>query len=122
MSVATLGYSAINSYVFGVISIVVNSLLIYVIQKRRSRVIGAYKHMMTACAILDICFSAVYILASPTFAATSEMSALLIVNGGFLPLSVKLDRVLLVLFVLLLCQSLVTPPCLFVFRYLQICR
>lgn len=65
MSVASLGFSAINSYVFGVISILVNSLLIYVIQKRRSRVIGAYKHMMTACAVFDICFSTVYILASP---------------------------------------------------------
>ncbi|KAK6752710.1 hypothetical protein RB195_003868 [Necator americanus] len=120
-SIAESGLSTINSYIFGVISILLNTLLIYVIHKRCPKVIGAYKYMMTACAIFDICFSIVYIVVSPTFAATPEMSALLIVNGGFL-MSSDWGLMLLIVFVWLLCQSLVTPACLFVFRYLQICR
>ncbi|VDM53289.1 unnamed protein product [Angiostrongylus costaricensis] len=110
------GLSSINSYVFGVISISLNSFLIYVIRNRPSRVIGSYKQLMVACAGFDICFSAVYI----TFAATPEMSALLIVNGG-IEMPTICGRVLLVIFVLLFCQSLIIPPSMFVFRYLQIC-
>ncbi|EPB77011.1 hypothetical protein ANCCEY_03919 [Ancylostoma ceylanicum] len=49
------------------------------------------------------------------------MSSLLIVKGG-LEMPMHFRRVTLVLFIVLLCQSIVTPPCLFVFRYLQICK
>uniref|UniRef100_A0A7I4YNQ2 G_PROTEIN_RECEP_F1_2 domain-containing protein n=1 Tax=Haemonchus contortus TaxID=6289 RepID=A0A7I4YNQ2_HAECO len=121
MSVAQSGLSTINSLVFGIISVMLNIFLIYVVRKRAARLFGAYKHTMTACAVFDIIFSVVYIICSPTFAATPEKSALLIVNGGF-EIPTTWGRSLIVVFVLLLCNSIVIPPCLFVFRYLQICR
>ncbi|ETN75645.1 hypothetical protein NECAME_12218 [Necator americanus] len=50
-----------------------------------------------------------------------EMSSLLIVEGGvFLPTFWAM--LALIFFVFLLCQTIATPPCLFVFRYLQICK
>ncbi|VDP56354.1 unnamed protein product [Heligmosomoides polygyrus] len=49
------------------------------------------------------------------------LSSLLIVKGG-IHLPRKWALLLLIIFVFLLCQSIVTPPCLFTFRYLQICR
>ncbi|KAL6737143.1 hypothetical protein Aduo_010813 [Ancylostoma duodenale] len=113
--------STINSYVFGGISIALNSLLILIICYRSVKVIGVYKYMMIASAVLDILFSAIYIVASPTFAAVKELSSLLIVKGG-IPMPMAWARATLVIFMLLLCQSIVTPPCLFVFRYLQICK
>ncbi|VDO55375.1 unnamed protein product [Haemonchus placei] len=92
-----------------------NIFLIYVVRKRAARLFGAYKHTMAACAVFDIIFSVVYIICSPTFAATPEKSALLIVNGGF-EIPTTWGRSLIVVFVLLLCNSVVIPPCLFVFR------
>ncbi|KAK5986821.1 hypothetical protein GCK32_016864 [Trichostrongylus colubriformis] len=76
---------------------------------------------MVACAAFDAFFSAINIVCSPTFAASPELSALLVVNGG-IPMSETLARLMLIFFVFLLCNSIVIPPCLFVFRYLQICR
>ncbi|KAK6023321.1 hypothetical protein OSTOST_10896, partial [Ostertagia ostertagi] len=120
MSVAQSGLSTINSIIFGVAAIVLNIFLIYVIRKKATNLFGGYKHMMIAYAAFDAFFSAVDIICSPTFAATPEMSALLIVNGG-LEMPTICGRILLVLFVFLLCTSIVIPACLFVFRYLQIC-
>ncbi|KAJ1347979.1 hypothetical protein KIN20_003181 [Parelaphostrongylus tenuis] len=56
-----------------------------------------------------------------TFAATPKMSALMIVNGG-IEMPTICGRILLVIFVFLFCQSIIIPPTMFVFRYLQICR
>ncbi|KAL6737144.1 hypothetical protein Aduo_010814 [Ancylostoma duodenale] len=113
--------STANTYVFGAASICLNSLLILVIYFRSLKVIGSFKYMMIVSTVFDILYSAVYILASPTFAAVEEMSSLLIVKGG-LEMPMHFRRVTLVLFIILLCQSIVTPPCLFVFRYLQMCK
>ncbi|KJH41400.1 7TM chemoreceptor [Dictyocaulus viviparus] len=121
IDVTQSGLSTINSCVFGFISIALNGFLIFVIYKQKSRVLESYKYVMIACAIFDICFSSVYIVASPTFAATTEKSALLIVNGG-IDMPTNCGRVLLIIFVFLFCQSIVISPSLFVFRYLQICR
>ncbi|KAK5973887.1 7TM chemoreceptor [Trichostrongylus colubriformis] len=98
-----------------------NMFLIYVIRTRATRFFGAYKYIMIACAVYDTFLSVIDIVCSPTFAATPEMSALLIVNGGFV-LPTIWGCLLLMVFVFLLCNSIVIPPCLFVFRYLQICR
>ncbi|VDO23045.1 unnamed protein product, partial [Heligmosomoides polygyrus] len=56
-----------------------------------------------------------------TVFSAREYSALLMVNGGFV-LPEIWGRVLLIIFIFLLCHSIILPPCLFVFRYLQICR
>ncbi|EYB94662.1 hypothetical protein Y032_0168g160 [Ancylostoma ceylanicum] len=56
-----------------------------------------------------------------SFAAVRELASLLIVKGG-ITMPMAWARATLVIFMLLLCQSIVTPPCLFVFRYLQICK
>ncbi|KAK6751156.1 hypothetical protein RB195_002869 [Necator americanus] len=100
---------------------------------------GSYKYMMITSAILDLLFSALFIVACPvsserfhadqgtscpsieTFAAMEKLSSLLIVKGG-IPLPMSWARLTLIFFIFLLCQSIVTPPCLFVFRYLQICK
>ncbi|ETN85460.1 hypothetical protein NECAME_16757 [Necator americanus] len=57
--------SAINSYVFGGISICLNSFLISVICYRSVEVMGSYKYMMITSAILDLLFSALFIVACP---------------------------------------------------------
>ncbi|KAK5969587.1 7TM chemoreceptor, partial [Trichostrongylus colubriformis] len=57
-----------------------------------------------------------------TIASLELLSSVIIVMGGFriIPRSVGIP--ILIFFIFLLCQSIVTPPCLFVFRYLQICK
>ncbi|VDO55368.1 unnamed protein product [Haemonchus placei] len=65
MSVAQCGLSTINSLIFGIISILLNIFLIYVVKKRAARLFGAYKHTMTACAVFDAIFSVIYITCSP---------------------------------------------------------
>ncbi|KAK5973899.1 hypothetical protein GCK32_022204, partial [Trichostrongylus colubriformis] len=49
------------------------------------------------------------------------MSSVLFIKGGFrLPL--LYGRCLLVIWIILLCTSIIVPPCLFVFQYIQVCR
>ncbi|VDP33722.1 unnamed protein product [Heligmosomoides polygyrus] len=50
---------------FGAIAFLLNCLLLFVICFRSIKVIGAYKYMMMVTTVLDILFSAVYIVASP---------------------------------------------------------
>ncbi|KAL6737146.1 hypothetical protein Aduo_010816 [Ancylostoma duodenale] len=112
--------SAINFYFCGILSILINAVLIFLLYRRSLRVVGAFKYLMMISAALDASFSLVSIIASPTFMAVDMMNSVLIMKGGFV-LPGTVGCVSLVLFLLLLCQSIVTPPCLFVFRYLQIC-
>ncbi|KIH46613.1 7TM chemoreceptor [Ancylostoma duodenale] len=113
--------SAINFYLFGSLSIFINAVLIFVLYKRSLRAVGAFKYLMITSAALDASFSLVSIIACPIFMAVDMMNSVLIMKGGFV-LPSTTGRVSLALFLFLLCQSIVTPPCLFVFRYLQICR
>ncbi|RCN46340.1 hypothetical protein ANCCAN_07634 [Ancylostoma caninum] len=113
--------SATNFYFFGVLSIFINATLIYVLYKRSLRAVGAFKYLMITSAALDASFSLVSIVASPIFMAVDIMDSVVIMKGGFV-LPSTIGCVSLILFLFLLCQSIVTPPCLFVFRYLQICR
>ncbi|RCN46338.1 hypothetical protein ANCCAN_07632 [Ancylostoma caninum] len=115
------GISAINFYFFGTLSVFINGVLIFVLYKRSLKAVGAFKYLMIGAAALDASFSLVSIIASPIFMAVDKMNSVLIMKGGFV-LPSTIGRVSLALFLFLLCQSIVTPPCLFVFRYLQICR
>lgn len=65
-----IGYiSTWHSYVVGAIAFLLNCLLLFVICFRSIKVIGAYKYMMMVTTVLDILFSAVYIVASPVCAS-----------------------------------------------------
>ena len=57
--------TTINSFVFGSISICMNTLLMVIIYNAALKVIGVYRYMLIAATILDISLSIVYIIASP---------------------------------------------------------
>ncbi|EYB94665.1 hypothetical protein Y032_0168g162 [Ancylostoma ceylanicum] len=121
MNINVDGITAINFYFFGTLSVIINAVLIFVLYKRSLRAVGAFKYLMISSAALDALFSLASIVASPIFMAVDVMHSVLIMKGGF-DLPSTLGCVSLAVFLFLLCQSIVTPPCLFVFRYLQICR
>uniref|UniRef100_A0A0K0DKX7 G_PROTEIN_RECEP_F1_2 domain-containing protein n=1 Tax=Angiostrongylus cantonensis TaxID=6313 RepID=A0A0K0DKX7_ANGCA len=104
--------SSINFYLFGVLSIIFNATLIYVLLKRSLTPIGTYKYLMIASSLLDALLSFTSIFALPV---------LLIIGNGFI-LPRRLTVIAVILSLLLLYQSILIPPCLFIFRYLQICR
>ncbi|EPB78119.1 7TM chemoreceptor [Ancylostoma ceylanicum] len=103
------------------LSIVLNTLLIYVAHGRKNSVIGPYRYMIIATSIFDLCFSIVSLIASPTIAAVTAESSVLFVKAG-LKMSLSSGRFLLVCWIYLLCLSIVIPPCNFIFRYIQVCR
>ncbi|WKY06566.1 hypothetical protein Q1695_006612 [Nippostrongylus brasiliensis] len=110
-----------HSRIVGILSVALNVLLLFVIWFRSLKIIGAFKYIMMASTVLDIMFSAVCIVSSPTIASTKLLSSVMIVSGG-VKLPYNCSMAIMIFFVFLLCESIITPLCMFVFRYLQICR
>ncbi|KAK6751969.1 hypothetical protein RB195_003407 [Necator americanus] len=115
-------FANINAYVSGAISICANTYLMIAISRSRVKAaIGLYRWMMVLSTAFDIVFSTLNAVACPTIAAVTNMSSVLFVKGGlFVPHSI--GRALLNIWIALLCLSIIVSPCLFVFRYFQLCR
>ncbi|KAL6737237.1 hypothetical protein Aduo_010897 [Ancylostoma duodenale] len=110
----------VNAYFSGVISVCANTYLLLAVSRAKSK-IGLYKWMMVIATTFDIVFSTLTAFSCPTIAAISQKSSVLFVKGGFM-LPYAVGRVVLVAWIVLLCLSLIVSPCLFVFRYIQVCR
>ncbi|VDM64527.1 unnamed protein product [Angiostrongylus costaricensis] len=66
----------INFYLFGGLSIIFNSTLIYVLLKRSLTSIGTYKYLMIASSFLDALYSFTSIFALPVAYLSQDFSSL----------------------------------------------
>ncbi|XGW26142.1 hypothetical protein V3C99_007055, partial [Haemonchus contortus] len=110
-----------NAGVSGVLSLCLNLFLILTITKGRSTIWGYYKWIIISSSIFDLTFSAINAFACPTVAAIGNLSSVMFVKGGF-RLPIIYGRALLIIWIFLLCTSIIVSPCLFIFQYLQVCR
>uniref|UniRef100_A0A7I4YP60 G_PROTEIN_RECEP_F1_2 domain-containing protein n=1 Tax=Haemonchus contortus TaxID=6289 RepID=A0A7I4YP60_HAECO len=111
----------INAVVSGLFSLSLNGFIIVVILKGKSTTTGYYKWIIISTAIFDVTFSVINAFACPTIAAIGSESSVIIVKGG-LQIPFLYGRILLIIWVILLCTSIVVSPCSFIFQYFQVCR
>lgn len=61
------------SFIASIISIVLNILLVYILNRKAKKVVGIYRHMMVATAAYDAIFSAILIIATPVSWSDSRL-------------------------------------------------
>uniref|UniRef100_A0A1I7UVZ6 G_PROTEIN_RECEP_F1_2 domain-containing protein n=1 Tax=Caenorhabditis tropicalis TaxID=1561998 RepID=A0A1I7UVZ6_9PELO len=117
-------YHFFNDLIAGVLSIMINLLLIFVVTKRISSATKVFKKVMGLTKSFEILFSVSYIITAPVFTSISippDFTGLMIVNTGW-QFNVKCSLVFLCLAMLLLTQQIFLSPLLYYFRYAQVCR
>ncbi|KAK6039461.1 hypothetical protein COOONC_23034 [Cooperia oncophora] len=116
---AAVGYIAnINAFVGGALSVCLNGFLIFTVLKSKSTTTGYHKWIAMSSAAFDFTFSILTAFACPRLAIDS--SVLFVKGGIFVPF--LYGRILLVIWIILLCTNIIISPSQFIFQYLQICR
>ncbi|CAL2046020.1 unnamed protein product [Caenorhabditis brenneri] len=117
-------YHFYNDLIAGVLSLMINLLLIFVVTKRIASATKVFKQVMALTKIFEILFSASYILTAPvltSIAIKRTFSGLMIVNTGW-QFNFICSQLFLSAALVLLTQQIFLAPWLYYFRYAQVCR
>ncbi|CAB01197.1 Serpentine Receptor, class M [Caenorhabditis elegans] len=117
-------YHFYNDLVAGVLSIMLNVLVILVFTTRISTASKLFKKVMTVTKLVEMLFSASYILTAPVFTSISvddSFTGLMIVNTGW-QFNFYYSQIVLAAALVFLTQQIFLAPWLYYIRYDQVCK
>ncbi|KAF1753700.1 hypothetical protein GCK72_020257 [Caenorhabditis remanei] len=117
-------YHFYNDLIAGVLSIVLNFLLVFVVTKRIASASKVFKKVLSLSKLFEILFSTSYIMTAPVFTSIAikpTFSGLMIVNTGW-QFNFLCSLLFLSAALVLLTQQIFLAPWSYYIRYAQVCR